>query len=72
MKYFIHILFPIYVMAHNQNECNKIYDHVENQYEYYQEIIESEHMIDRDYIEGKRDAYREMCHFLEIYLYRVG
>jgi hypothetical protein len=67
MKYLISILFTSHLMA--CDHCDKILMHMENQYEIYRNVLECDFPIEKTYIEGKADAYREMTYFLEPYIY---
>jgi hypothetical protein len=51
------------------SDVENIYNYVQYQYVNYQKFLEADVLDDKEYIEGKRDAYREMQHYLEIYLY---
>ena|GEM_PF-2904265 len=59
------MLVQIYACHH----CECINEFCEQKYEDYREILLTEHIKDRLYIEGKADAYREMTYFLDPYIY---
>lgn len=50
--------------------CKKTNIYLENQYENYKDLLESDIEFNRLYIEGKADAYRESLYYHELFIYR--